>query len=459
MSNDSRPLVPRSDTTDLVWPALPQAPGSSLLALMFQLEQTQWWSPEVLLEHQLRQLERVVRHAIETVPFYRERMRAHGAPPRSLAEFQRLPLLTRADIKAAGKSLYSQRVPRDHGRVSRGVTSGSTGRPIEYRETQLTQLFTTAITLRDHFWRKRDFSKKLVSIREQGFSEDRPSWGPATDMAYQSGPCLLLDIRTDVARQVDLLLEHQPGYLLTFPSNLQALAQLCLKRGLRLPFLREVRTISETLRPGIRELCREAWNVPVADIYSASETSYIALQCPEHTHYHIQSESALVEILDDANRPCAPGQMGRVVVTPLHNFAMPLIRYEIGDYAVAGAPCACGRGLPVIEAIVGRERNLVTLPDGRRYWPLTGYTKWSDIAPIEQFQIIQKSLVQLEAKLVMPRELTASEREQFISIMQESFGHPFDVTITYCREIPRGASGKYEDFVSEVADIPPSKTP
>jgi phenylacetate-CoA ligase len=451
MSEEPQLQVPRSEIKGLIWPALPSAHGTSLLALAFQLEQTQWWSPERLLEYQLRQLDNVVAHAAQTVPFYRERL-AHWKPSLSFAEFQQLPLLKRADIKRAGNSLYSQHVPPDHGKISSGVTSGSTGRPITFRETQLTKLFTMAVTLRDHFWRRRDFTKKLVAIREQGTNESRASWGPATDISYGSGPCLLLDVRTDIARQIDLLLEFQPEYLLIFPSNLQALAQLCLQRNLRFPFLREVRTISETLRPGVRELCQRAWGVPLTDIYSASETSYIAVQCPKHSHYHIQSESALVEIIDDDGRPCKPGTMGRVVVTPLHNFAMPLIRYDIGDYAIAGGRCDCGRGLPVIDTIIGRERNLVTLPDGRRYWPLTGYTKWASIAPIEQFQIVQTSLSHLEVKLVMARELTASEREQFIAITQQSFGFPFDLTITYHSEIARGANGKYEDFISLVGE-------
>ena len=85
-------------------------------------------------------------------------------------------------------------------------------------------------------------------------------------------------------------------------------------------------------------------------MYSCEEAGYIALQCPQAEHYHCQSESVLVEVLDDEGRPCTPGQVGKVVLTALHNFAMPLIRYENQDYAEVGPPCACGRGLPVKRA-------------------------------------------------------------------------------------------------------------
>ena len=103
-------------------------------------------------------------------------------------------------------------------------------------------------------------------------------------------------------------------------------------------------------------------------MYSAAEAGYLALQCPQQEHYHIQSESALVEVLDEAGNPCRPGETGTMVVTPLHNFAMPLIRYAIGDIAEVGAPCACGRGLPVLARLLGRVRQMLVLPSGaRRY--------------------------------------------------------------------------------------------
>ena len=94
------------------------------------------------------------------------------------------------------------------------------------------------------------------------------------------------------------------------------------------------------------------------------------------------AESVLVEILNDDGTPCAPGEIGRVVVTALQNFATPLIRYEVGDYAEASAPCPCGRGLPVIRRIMGRVRNLLVLPDGKKIWPAFGSRGLTEIAPI-----------------------------------------------------------------------------
>src|SRR6185437_16003324 len=173
-----------------------------------------------------------------------------------------------------------------------------------------------------------------------------------------------------------------PHYLLSYPSNSRALARYAQREKIRLPGLRAVHTYGEPLTPDVREACREAWGVPAIDVYSCEELGFVALQCPRHEHYHVQSESVLVEILDEDGLPARPGEIGRVVLTSLHNFAMPLIRYAIGDYAEVGAPCPCGRGLPVIERLLGRRRNMVTLPDGRRAWPDVG-ALWAAIPDVD----------------------------------------------------------------------------
>ena len=123
-------------------------------------------------------------------------------------------------------------------------------------------------------------------------------------------------------------------------------------------------------------------------MYSSQEVGYIALECPTGESYHVQAENVLVEVLDDQDRPCSPGDVGRVVVTALHNFATPLLRYDIGDYAEVGAPCPCGRGLPALRRIMGRQRNMALLPTaaaaGRRSsWRAP--TKWPTFRPYTSF--------------------------------------------------------------------------
>jgi phenylacetate-CoA ligase len=107
--------------------------------------------------------------------------------------------------------------------------------------------------------------------------------------------------------------------------------------------------MSEVLDPETCDDCQKYWGGPVIESYSAKEAGTIALQCPEHGRLHVQSESLLLEILYESGRACAPDKIGCVVISDLHNLALPLIRYEIGDYAEAAEPCPCGRGLPTLD--------------------------------------------------------------------------------------------------------------
>ncbi len=446
-------LIPKSSVQSIGWPALPGPGGASMLAVQYQLNESQWWPAEVLRASQHGQLRRLLAHAFATVPFYRERFVKTGLDPAAqscIDAFYTLPLLRRSEVQTAFDALVSRGVPPDHGQVIEHQTSGSTGRPIRARGTAITQFFWNAITLRDHLWHSRDLMGKLASIRTTVKDGRSSGWGPSTNVVYETGPSVSLNIRADVATQLNWLEKEAPDYLLSHPSNILALARLSVDGRIKIPSLKEVRTFGETVGPELRKACMDAWDVKVVDAYSAQEIGYIALQCPASESYHIQSESVLVEILDADGRPCGPGQTGRVVITTLNNFAMPLIRYEILDYAEAGGPCACGRTLPAINRVLGRARNMVTLPDGAEHWPSFPAENWASIAPVRQMQLVQKSRTDITARIVAERVLGPGEEGRLIAALQESLGYRFRITFEYLEEIPRMGNFKYEDFVSEI---------
>lgn len=443
----------RSSTDGMIWPALPAGAGATLLAVLHEMDLTQWWPAEALERHQFLQLENSLRQAYERVPFHRERLAAAGYRPGQNVTrefFQALPLMERRDVQEQGEALLCRNVPAGHGRVVAGETSGSIGAPIRHYGTELTQFMWHACTLRDHLWHRRDFSARMAAIRKGMKEGVQPGWGPPADLVFRTGPCAMLDISADLDRQLEWLQREAPAYLITNAYNLYWLARRAIERNVRWPGLRQVRSFGGTFPDDAREVIRRAWSVPLADIYTAEEAGYIALQCPEHDHYHIQSENLIVEVLDDSGRACAPGEIGRVVLTTLHNFAMPLVRYEIGDYAEAGAACPCGRGLPVIRRILGRQRNILTFPDGRRRWPSFPSEKWSHAAPVAQLQLVQRTLDRIDVNVVAPRALTQGEKAALVAALQTCLGHPFRMEVREVAEIPRSASFKFEDFVSEI---------
>lgn len=427
--------------------------GSLLLAAQFQLDQSQWWPADTLHEFQFRQLRSLLQHACETVPYYRQRASAYqldARDPLSAETWARLPVLRRSTVQACTDQLVSATVPPDHGRVSEQNTTGSTGQPLRFQNTDLARMFAQALGLRDHLWHQRDLGGKLAVIRFDVEVESFEDWGAPAGIAFETGQMVTRSSSSSDAELARWLEAENPTYLLANASTLHALAKYCLAHQIRLPGLREVRSRGELVPADLPEHCRAAWNVPVTDLYSAEETATIALQCPEHRRYHVQSENVFVEVLDEDDQPVRPGGFGRVVVTPLHNFATPLIRYDLRDYAEVGAACPCGRGLPVLARIVGRQRNLMVLPDGSRHRPSFPASVWLQFEPVRQVQLVQRSRERIEVRLVADRCLRPDETLHLVEALREQLGYPFEITIDYRERIERGAGGKLEDFICEL---------
>jgi phenylacetate-CoA ligase len=451
----------RSAMPGVVWPAVPNQATANLLALLQQLEQSQWWPQQRLLEDQLTQFAALAAHAYQHSPFFRARFDDAGLDVNqawSATTFAKIPLLTRAELMQAAAQINCRSVPREHGNAYEVQTSGSTGQMISVLRTGTCQLFWLALSMRDHVWHRRDFSATLAVIKAMTPSMDDPQiaaqtgWGHPATLLLDTGPSYAQPLSMDVARQADWLMHRDPKYLLTYPSNLAALLDEFDKRGGLPPELRQVRTIGETLSAEIRERCLQSGTIEVVDMYSSQEVGIVALQCPVSGLYHIQSENLLVEVLDDDGQPCKTGETGRIVITDLHNFATPLIRYEIRDYAEVGPTCPCGRGLPTLVRIMGRRRNMVVFPNGERHWPLLGAYRFREVALIKQYQAIQHALDDIEIRLVVDQSLTSEQQAQLTTLIHSALGHPFPLRFNYFnQELPKTRGGKFEEFISLIA--------
>ena len=436
---------------------------SAALQLSFQerLDQSQWWSPDAIRAYQLRKLAKLCQHAWQTIPFYRERLAAAGFRPGVELRpdcWRHLARLTRREIRALGEQLQSPELPEDHGRIFPQRTAGSTGTPIGMLATTLTQTLYNAIRLREPIWHRRDFSRKLAIIRRlpdgqapypEGEVDAR--WADERVFPFPTGPLARLNACSDPDQQIEWLQRQGARYLLTHPSNLRTLVERCRERSIMFPSLAEIATEGEVVSQDLRDACRTAWKLPVVDHYEAEEAGYIALQCPDGGGYHIQSEVILAEILDESGRACRPGEIGRVTVTPLFNYAMPMLRYELDDCAEVGEACTCGRGLPTLHRILGRLRNSLILPGGERCWPDFGAPRLPQIAPILQHQFVQTDLDRIEARLVVARPLSEEDETRLRAHVLACLPCPFRIDLVYWAEIPRGPGGKQEDFISEIA--------
>jgi phenylacetate-CoA ligase len=447
----------QSSIAGIDWPPLAAGEAASLLALMHQLEETQWLPADDICVRQHQQLVKTAAHAETYSAHFSSRMQAAGLRAEHLSTregLRRLPPMRRRDVQAAGGSLFCTQIPRAHAPATETRTSGSSGEPVVVKRTAVSRMMWLAMTLREHLWQRRDFHGRLAVIRAnlEGEKADWPTWGPPASLLFETGSSHGLAITTDIARQFDWLLSLDPDYLLVYPTNLLALLDRFERRGQRLARLRQIRTIGETLAGDVREAAHRVLGADIADTYSSEEAGIIALQCPQSGLYHVMAESLIVELLNEQDEPCVAGEVGRVVLTDLHNFATPLVRYDLGDYAEVADACPCGRGLPALKRIVGRRRNMVRLPDGSTYWPLVGFAQFRDIAPIRQYQFIQRERERIEVRLVSDVPLTTEQELRLGAVIREALGFAFQLQFIYFPlQVPRGLGGKFEEFVCECA--------
>ena len=430
----------------------PVAPVAQIHSLVLQLQQSQWWNPERLLAYQMEHIRILAQYAAATTPFYADRLDSIidlKSGELTLDAFRQIPVLRREDVQVAGERLFSSKPPAEHGQLQDVRTSGSTGRPVHVKTTALAGRINSAVSLRYHFWHRRDLTAKNLTIKNMP-ANAKPKTGVNWALGYTSRDSMVYNVATPHKKLFDLLIREDPDYLCCFPSTLWELIHRSKELGIKPGRLREVRTVCEVLSDELRGLCREQWNLPVSDNYSSEEFGIMSVQCPDHPWGHVQADKVLVEVLDDEDRPCEVGTLGRVVVSSLHNFATPLIRYELGDYGELGPACPCGRGLPVLRRIVGRKRNLVVLPTGEKIFPLFDSEPVIFSMPVRQYQITQKSVDLMEMRLVANRPLETEEELRLSEYYGRNFGYPFQFKFVYVDEISRSAGGKFEDFVSEV---------
>jgi len=437
---------------------IPQHPDEWMRAMVQQLERTEQATPAQQIASQKNLLLELVRHSVETVPAYKDRLkpliRANGEI--ALDGWLDVPVLKRQDAVSLGDELVSQDVPETHGKIRKGTTSGSTGMAFAFSVSQFHHTMLGCITTRYHRWHNFDYRRSFASIRSGilGIAswpegDQRASWAHFALRPENPGQYYHLNINTPIERQIEWLQRIKPDYLQTYPSNARALA-LAIKEGAAPLNFCGILTYAEMLTPENRAIISHVFGCHLADCYSSNECGFIALQSPLSDNWLVQSEVTYLEILDGQDQPCEPGEMGRVVVTPLHNYAHPLIRYDLGDYATLGTEDASGLPFPVLTNIHGRIRNMFKFPGDVLIQP--------DFKPIsihrflnpKQWQVAQIGDTTLEIRVVPGDDPSKMDTEGMDQYIRALLG--MDLTINYklVPELTNPRTGKHEDYICEI---------
>jgi phenylacetate-CoA ligase len=424
------------------------------------LEQTQWAERSKLLAYQEGLLVRLLRHAHEQVPFYRDRLAClfTGGGAIDLARWNEVPILTRAEAAAHTVAMRSPSLPASYGIVRELKTSGSTTTPLQFATNELSQIAANAAETRLARWWGLDTKRKLAVIRifaagkAPPYPEGRDSNG--WSRAEPDGDVCELDLFTPTEQQIEWLLRKRPAYLATSPSNALALAYAMTPDRARGLAIEAMICIAETVIPRVREVIADRFGAKLLALYSCQEIGAMATQCPITSHYHVVAETVVVEILREDGTTAAPGEMGQVVVTGLYNYAMPFIRYALGDVATAGPEfCSCGRTLPTIAQVEGRTRHAFVFRDGTRVWPrIWVLREVREFVPSRELQLAQIDHERIEIRYVPEDNDRPPDVEGLGGYMRSKFHPTAAAVLVPMAAIPRGKGGKFEPFISAVVD-------
>ena len=423
-------------------PAYDRVRGRRYVERRTFLERSQWWTAERIREFQWTELKKLLGHVFASVPYLRDKYRAAGialADLQDWTDFRRLPPLTRAEVNAHGPDLCSTAYT---GRLLPHATGGSTGVPTRFFRTYESYDWRVAAKDRAYSWAGWRLGEPALYL-----------WGAPVGSvsrrqalktrAYEAVQRQLI---VNTFSQSDELwndtysraLKFRPVLVVGYVSSLEAFAEYLRRTKRTLPGVKNAIAAAEPLFEDARRRIEEGLGVPLANTYGSREFMSIAAECESRDGLHIHAENLVVETRDqDVIEP------SELLITDLHNYGMPFVRYQSGDLGrITDTSCRCGRGLPRLQAIEGRVLDALRTSEGKtvpgEFFPHL----LKDIPEVAQYRVEQKSIDRLVLSAVLTRPL--SERSE--ALLRREIGKVFGPS-TACElqpvsQIPGLSSGK-----------------
>jgi phenylacetate-CoA ligase len=404
------------------------------------LEQSQWWSRDQLVEFQWQELTKLLRHAWTTVPYYQRKYAAAGLrfeDIRTHDDLRHIPVLTREEINQHRDELRS---PAFQGKVYLHATGGSSGVPTRFYVSVESFDWRTAATQRVYAWSGCNLGERTLYL--WGAPIGKPSRFQSAKMkAFRSLRREFMFSSFIQSPEVwqriyDEALRIRPPFIVAYVSSFEQFARFLLERNLRIPGVLAVIAAAEPVFDHHRQLAEQAFGAPLFNTYGSREFMSIGGECEHHQGMHINAENILLE----ASSGPEPSE---ILITDLHNYGMPFIRYSIGDIGtVDDAPCPCGRGLPRLKSIEGRVLDVLRTASGRivpgEFFPHL----MKDVPEIAEFQVEQKAPDHILVSVVLSRPLSERSNSLLASEIGRVFGDATRLEVTPVDAIPLRASGK-----------------
>lgn len=420
------------------------------------LEQSQWWSREDLLRFQWQELTRLLAHAGDQVPYWSDQFRRAGLAPadiRSYDDFIKLPITEKAHIRQHLDSM----IARDYrGKTLTKATAGSTGEPLLLHYTKESYDWRVAISRRGYGWAGYEEGMRQVSIWGIFAIGKRPFYADLKDriLAEMAGRIVVNSLKFDVETKRQCLAtinRAQPVTVVGYANPLYKFAQFVNEQGGLTARPGSVISAAEKIFPYQRAEIERAFGCPMFETYGSREFMLIGSECDRKSGLHLSVENLLIEVIKDDGQPAQPGESGDLVITDLHNFGMPFIRYRIGDMAVASdAVCSCGRGLPLLQQIVGRTLDIIRTRNGTHVPGEFFPHLLKEVKGVLQFQVEQTDLDTLIIRIVKDATFTDAELQTVHREVGRLFGDSIKLIVEFMDAIPLTKAGKLRMTISSL---------
>jgi len=420
-----------------------------------ELEKTQYLPEEKLREIQWQRVGELIRFVYQNNEFYRKRLEKAGVSPKDIQspeDLRRLPLLTKAEIRANTPAMISKGFRMET--LQKAKTGGSTGKALEIYFTEECSELRNACARRHDRWTGWEPGEPIAAC-----------WGnphlPKTvkDKIKQRllQPMIYLDTMSVNEGSVRVFVREwrkvKPTLLFGHAHSIFVLAQCLTDLGINVVRPKGILSTSMMLLPSERKVIEAVFGVKVTDRYGCEEVSLIACECEKHEGMHLNIEHLFIEFLRDDGGEAKPGEAGQIVVTDLLNKAMPFIRYQVEDVGLpSDKTCSCGRGMPLMDKVIGRMADFLIKRDGTQIAGISLIeNSLTKIPGIVQMQIVQEAIDSILLNVVPGEAFDSSKEEMLIKYFRKLFEMEAEVRVNYMKEIPADASGKYRFCKSLVA--------
>jgi phenylacetate-CoA ligase len=413
---------------------------------------SQFWPLERQLAQQLELVKRLLEHAGQQVPYYRDLFRDLGFDPRgvrSLEDLQALPVLSRQTVQAQDKRLLADNAPAHS--VRRFLTGGTTGVVLQgWQDPSYFQHAEAAAWMSDMAAGRRIGTRTAYLWGEHRDNSPYQGWRGLARRWLRNEYFFNNHYFSDgrMLQVHDALQAIGPGVLVAWASSAARLASFLEREGLRPRYPRlAVIASGDVLDPEMRAAIQRVFPTPIFDRYGSVEVGLIAYECQEHSGLHLNLSNVYLECLgpDVYSRP------GEVIITQLRNYAMPLIRYQVDDLAVlARQTCTCGRDAPMLERVAGRRIAAFVATNGTRVEGDRLLYNIRRTPGVLEFQLIQEDIGRLRLLLKTVPDFDPGNLAPARADLANTLGADCELIVEQVERIPLPPSGKPQILVSKL---------